>query len=408
MTSEYSCTFCGLNKHQVKILVGGNDNNCYICDNCVSKCHDLISSKTSNQNEVEFIPDEGDEVPIPRVIKEFLDDYVVGQEDAKKLISVAAYNHYKRIENPTINGVELDKSNLLLAGPTASGKTLLVQSLARCLNVPWVIADATGLTEAGYIGEDVESIVGRLIANANYDIEEAQRGIVFIDEIDKKRVTKSSSGQRDVSGEGVQQALLKMIEGAELMVTPTGRKERVKINTRNILFIVSGAFVGLDKIINAKSPRIGFGTKQDDVPAMDSIDMAEHLIQYGLIPELVGRLPVHAFLKELTEEQLCHILTEPKNAITKQFEALFGLDDVTLKFAPDALPAIARKVIANKVGARGLRGLIEKALINIQYNLPDLRAQGVVEIICHAGVFTNSEAPEMIYEDKDIDNHTNG
>lgn len=401
VTTDYNCTFCGLDKHQVKILIGGsNSNNCYICDNCVKKCHDLIDRKTESSEPIveEIVPEHN---PSPREIKEFLDQYVIGQEEAKITIAVAAYNHYKRIKTPEVDGVEIEKSNILMAGPSGSGKTLIVQSLGRFLNVPWVIADATSLTEAGYIGEDVEGIIGRLIANSNYDISAAERGIVFIDEIDKKKVTKSSSGQRDVSGEGVQQALLKMIEGADIMVTPAGRKDRVKINTRNILFIVSGAFVGLDKVVNKKVPKIGFGVQEEKThDELNDIDMAEHLMTYGLIPELVGRLPIHAFLKELTEDQLYYILTTPKNAITKQFRAMFHLDDIELTFTENALRAIASKAIRNKTGARGLRGMIEKSLVLTQYRLPDMRDQGVTSIVCHEGVFTNGDDPELNFQPK--------
>jgi ATP-dependent Clp protease ATP-binding subunit ClpX len=394
ISTEYNCTFCGLDKHSVKILIGGNtnNNNCYICDNCVQKCHDLIAFKQPEDDEleIEFTPEE--KIPTPKEIRGYLDGYVIGQDEAKMIISVAAYNHYKRIQHPEVNGVEIERSNILLAGPSGSGKTLIAQSLARCLDVPWVIADATSLTEAGYIGEDVEGIIGRLIANANYDVNAAEHGIVFIDEIDKKKSTKSASGQRDVSGEGVQQSLLKMIEGAELMITPMGRKERVKINTKNILFILSGAFVGLDKIVNKKTNRIGFGATQDEP---DDQDMSEHLITYGLIPELVGRIPVHAFLEELSEEQLCYVLTEPRNAITKQFCALFEIDGVELTFTEDALRAIAKRAIRAKTGARGLRGMIEKSLVKTQYQLPDMRDQGVTRIVCNQDVFLAGSDPEI-------------
>ncbi len=394
---EFNCTFCGLSKRQVKILIGGSENTCYICDNCVQKCHELISSKVDPElllNDEVSLSKNGD-TPTPRDIKDFLDQYVIGQEDAKTVVAVAAYNHYKRINNPMIDGVEIDKSNILLIGPTGCGKTLIAQSLARCLEVPWVIADATSLTEAGYIGEDVEGIIGRLIANADYDISLAERGIVFIDEIDKKKATRSSSSQRDVSGEGVQQALLKIIEGAEVMVTPAGRKDRVKIDTRNILFVVSGAFVGLDKVIKKDAPKIGFGVSDAATNMKDELTMSEHLVNFGLIPELVGRLPVLAILDNLSEDQLCHILTEPKNAITRQFKAMFKMDGIELEFTDEALKTLARRAIDSKTGARGLRGLIEKSLVKTQFQLPEMQDKGITTVIVDGNVFTEGKEPEV-------------
>ncbi len=402
-SQEFNCTFCGLNKHQVKILIGGQ-NTSYICDNCVQKCYNLIAGKIDNiedlaEDNYDESEDEAAEenalIPSPSEIKSYLDQYVIGQDQAKVTVSVAAYNHYKRIMNPAPEGIELDKSNILLIGPTGCGKTLIAQSLARFLEVPWAMADATSLTEAGYVGEDVESIVGRLLAAADYNVELAERGIIFLDEIDKKKAAKSSSGGRDVSGEGVQQALLKILEGSEVMVTPPGKKnaDRVKVNTKNILFIVSGAFVGLDKIIENTAKPMGFGAV---APVENTgITMAEHLVKFGLIPEMVGRLPVVALLKELDEEQLFHILTEPKNAITKQFRALFKLDKVDLEFTEEALRTIAKTAITNKTGARGLRGLIEQSLLMTQYTLPEIRDSGAETIIVSEQVISEGKEPEV-------------
>lgn len=406
--TEFNCTFCGLSKHQVKYLIAGQTNSTYICNYCVVKCHDLISGKTQDAADDDFddaddeeivseneVIEEENKTPTPTSIKKFLDDYVVGQEDAKITVAVAAYNHFKRTTNPLPEGIELEKSNILLVGPTGSGKTLIAQSLARCLNVPWAMADATSLTEAGYVGEDVESIVGRLLVNADYNVEAAERGIIFLDEIDKKKAARGSNGGRDVSGEGVQQALLKMLEGTEVMVAPPGKKnaDRVKINTKNILFIVSGAFVGLDKIVDTNKRQIGFGAAR--AAAATGTTLGEHLIKFGLIPELVGRLPVVALLKELDEHQLFHVLTEPKNAIVKQFRANFKLDNIELEFTDEALHALAHKAIVNKTGARGLRGLMEESLLMTQFNLPEMHANGVSGIIVTEQVFTQGSQPEI-------------
>lgn len=394
---EYSCTFCGLNKNQVKILIGGEGEHspCYICDNCVNKCYDLISSRVSVHSD-EYEDGEGEEsIPSPKEIREYLDQYIIGQDQAKITVSVAAYNHYKRIMNPIVDDVEIEKSNILLIGPTGCGKTLIAQSLARFLDVPCVIADATSLTEAGYIGEDVEGILSRLLSAADDNMELAERGIVFIDELDKKKVTKSSSGQRDVAGEGVQQALLKILEGTEVMITPAGRKDRIRMNTKNILFIVSGAFVGLDKIVKKETAKIGFGVTNTPRSLSAETSLTEHLVEFGLIPEIVGRLPVVGVLDELTEDQLCHVLTQPKNAVTKQFQALFKLDGVELEFTDEALHDIAKRAISNKTGARGLRGLIEKSLLTTQYSLPEMRDQGVARVIVNEKVFSEGKEPEV-------------
>jgi ATP-dependent Clp protease ATP-binding subunit ClpX len=408
---EYKCTFCGLHKNQVDVLIRGEENSHgFICNTCVDKCYDLVhgdedaSEEETDAVTVEEAPaEEPEKSPTPVAIKQYLDQYVVGQETAKITVSVAAYNHYKRVTNPDPLAVEIDKSNILLIGPTGCGKTLIAQSLARYLDVPWVMADATSLTEAGYVGEDVESIIGRLLAAADYNVGMAERGIVFLDEIDKKKASRSASSQRDVSGEGVQQALLKLIEGTEMMVSPPGKKnaERVKINTKNILFIVSGAFVGLDKLIKKEKRAIGFGLGVE--AAATSTMISEHLVEFGLIPELVGRLPVVGILEELNEDQLYHVLTEPRNAITKQFRAMFNLDGVDLEFTDEGLRSLARKAIANKTGARGLRGLIEGALLTTQYNLPDMRDIGVEVVIVNDEVFTDGKQPTVRFRKEDIE-----
>lgn len=392
-----SCTFCARPAHRTKSLIGKPEVG-YICNYCVSNMYSVIAMRESGMDpEIEVSLDEEENefsVPTPAQIKEFLDDYVIGQDHAKVTISVAAYNHYKRIYNAH-QGVEIDKSNILLLGPTGSGKTLLASTLARCLDVPWVIADATTLTESGYTGDDVEGILGRLLLAAENDVSLAERGIVFIDEIDKKRANKTVSG-RDVSGESVQQALLKVIEGTEVLVSNPLRKmgDKIKLNTKNILFIVSGAFVGLSDIIKGKEEAMGFGAVPD--PSEVKKPMAEHLVEFGIIPELVGRLPVVASLDELTEDQLLNILTEPKNAITKQFKAMFAIDSVALTFEEEALRVLARQSIANKSGARGLRSILESALLQTQFQLPELQARGVGEVLVTPDVFINGTLPEFV------------
>ena len=342
----------------------------------------------------------------PRSIKKFLDDYVIGQDHAKEVLSVAVYNHYKRLEHPVIDGVEIDKSNILMLGPTGVGKTLLAQSVARMLDVPFAITDATSLTEAGYVGEDVEGIIARLLQAADYDVKRAERGIAFIDELDKKRTREvSGSTNRDVAGEGVQQALLTLLEGNDVM-TPVGPRrgpnvDLVKVNTRNILFILSGAFVGLDRVVEQSfndSAGIGFNAKQS-VPDKTILRRVqpEHLVKYGLIPELVGRLPVITPLDNLDEELLVRILTQPRNAIIKQFNKMFALDGVDLQFDDEALQAIAKQAQARKTNGRALRGVLESCLLRTQFDLADLREQGVVSIIVHRETVTDGVLPEMIY-----------
>lgn len=377
---DVHCSFCGRDNRQVKKLIAGP--KVYICTDCVETCYDMLV-KSDLDSDDDTIPESLDDEDVrssPREIKEFLDQYIVGQEDAKKVVSVAAYNHYKRIDNPVVEEVEIDKSNILLLGPTGSGKTLIAQSLGRFLDVPCVVCDATSLTEAGYVGEDVESIVARLLAASRNDVALAERGIIFIDEIDKKRAQKSSSSTRDVSGEGVQQALLRMLEGTDVKVQPKKGGETITVNTRNILFILSGAFVGLDKIVEGKKSTIGFGTEKVEHTGALKVK-TQHLVKYGLIPELVGRLPVVASLESLDEEQLLHVLSEPRNAVTKQVKAMFALEGVELEFTHEALMAIAKQAIADKTGARGLRAVIEKSLLNMQYELPDLVAKGLTKVV---------------------------
>lgn len=389
------CSFCGKNATEVKKLIAGPD--VYICDECIDLCHGILKGGPVQQGDTAIEASEepaAPTTPTPRQIKEHLDQYVIGQEDAKKTISVAVYNHYRRLDHPVVDGVEIEKSNILMFGPTGSGKTLIAQSIARMLNVPLAIVDATGLTEAGYVGEDVESIVTRLVTAAGGDVKKAERGIIFIDEMDKKRGKggDGASGTRDVSGEGVQQGLLKLLEGTDVMVAPQGKgKDLIKLNTKNILFIVGGAFVGLDKIVSATQPGgqkngIGMGAKTMTKAKPATAELLrkvqpEHLVKFGLIPELIGRLPVYAPLEELSEEQLVRVLTEPKNAVVKQFTARFGLDNVALEFTDEALNEVAKIARVRKTGARGLRSVIENSLMTMQFELPELSGQGITKVV---------------------------